>query len=465
MVEWGTLPDAACEGLALLAAASPRDAAAFLVVDRRASSLALKVWAYVAETQFGTAVCAALRHSRPTWAPAPSLGELRNAAAGRLECCPAPTGAAPEHAARTGHAAALLWPSLLAVYGGMRFADRGAVGGAEAAGAWTAVADAAAFDVERARWLRVEELWDAVSAGPEARPGPRLRASLTTLAVVGSGEAVLLGGRNFRGGNLGRPYGDAWRVRCSADASGSTVDWHWAELHPGGSPPAARDGHAAVLAPCGLLVLGGIGEGGKVLPCEAYCLAGDEWRLPKQSGLFPPQGALHHGVCHGNRLLLVGGVDDVGLMRHGLGGMPTELHVLDLATWVWARLARQPLSPRLCTSAAAMVLCNRLFVVGGLEASWPAGARRQGDFVAVLDLERLLWMRGTVVGRPFAAAGHSIVGGILLGGLDQLDTQAPVAFLVPQAALRVSGDAAEPLAQPAPAGASPQQKVPRWFRR
>mmetsp|Transcript_172334 Transcript_172334/g.547195 ORF Transcript_172334/g.547195 Transcript_172334/m.547195 type:complete len:217 (-) Transcript_172334:207-857(-) len=196
---------------------------------------------------------------------------------------------------------------------------------------------------------------------------------------------------------------------------------------------------------------------------QAYCLSDGTWRLPEQSGLFPPQGALHHAACSGPRLVLAGGVDEAGLQRRGLG-RPTEVHLLDLTTWVWQRLTRQAFMPPLHSRAASVVLCGRLFIVGG----HAGGIENQTDYVAVLDLRTLRWSRGAATGRRFAASGHSIVGGVLLGGLGRRDEQAPVAPLLPGGAAeaRPGGAASSGDGQAgSPKGRSQAKKVPKWFQK
>lgn len=194
-----------------------------------------------------------------------------------------------------------------------------------------------------------------------------------------------------------------------------------------------------------------------MLPCEAYCLSGDEWHLPEQTGLFPPQGALHHAICRSERMVLVGGIDDNGLQRRGLG-RPTDVHILDLRTWCWERLARHDLTPPLHTRTAALVLGNRLFIIGGDGG----GAEAQSGRVVALRLDGLdtpvghcgrqaRWVECAALGTPFAAAGHVALGGMLLGGLGRKDPAAPAALLVPDTA--------------APAVSARQPRAPRWFKR
>lgn len=457
MASWQFFPDAVFERILSAAAAAPLDVQACVALERRGRHLAATLWGLAARLQLGPTVCAALRSSSGGVDGAggsavslairggPGFEELRGATAGRLECRSAPKAMRASQAARSGHAAVVLGQSKVAIFGGIRDSE--------------AVADPAVLDLGKCQWLAVQ---DQTPDGPCAGPGPRLRASFTALSDrESSHQALLLGGQTWAGVGTGTPYGDCWTVTCRIETieGDDVVHWTWSELAVSGDLPEARACHLAVMAPCGLLVVGGVGARGRVLCCDAYCLADDVWRLPAQSGLFPPQGALHHGAVHGNRLILVGGIDEDGLQRRGLG-RPTEVHVLDLSTWAWQRLARQTLTPPVHSRAASLVLAGKLFIVGGDIG----GLRSDSNDVAVLDLASQQWLpSGRVEGAAFRASGHTVQGGVVIGGLRREDAEAPVAFLVPTSVPKSSAAMQSDVV--AAAAVPPQKKIPRWLKR
>ncbi|CAK0858770.1 unnamed protein product, partial [Prorocentrum cordatum] len=456
-MDWARLPDAALERAFMGAITVPADISAFQRVEQRLRRVATPAaWAEAAAmAHLGTAVCAALRCSGggapPDWALA-----LQRAAGGRLRCFEAPAAmrSHAQRADRSGHAAAVVQGDCLAVFGG---AQRQSLGRDPAVleHPRTAVAELAVLDLLRGAWLEVQEQGTC-------SPAPRVRPTLTPKGLDG---AILVGGQTFSGPGVGCPFGDVWTLECKRVGESATR-CRWVEVTTTGCDLPKRSCHTAVLAPCGLVVVGGAGVGGCALSCEAYCLTGNTWHSPSQSGLFPPHGALHHGCCHRNQLVLIGGVDEAGLQRRALG-RPTDVHVLCLSSWVWERLARHPLSPALHSRAAPLQLGQRIYIIGGD----PGNLAGSAGTMAVLHLSSLgpgkrgdvgarkaEWSSaGVVDGTPyFAAAGHSVVGGVLLGGLDRSDRLAPVALLVPDAW------PSEPLQQARPAQLS---QGPRWFRR
>mmetsp|Transcript_9062 Transcript_9062/g.28292 ORF Transcript_9062/g.28292 Transcript_9062/m.28292 type:complete len:453 (-) Transcript_9062:54-1412(-) len=452
-MDWSRFPDALALRILLAAVSALGDVAALQALERRARRLAPKAaWALaVAGAELGAGVCAALSCS--TGGHVDWLLAVRSAASGRLRCTPAP-GLRDANADRSGHACEVLRGTRLVVFGGARRRQT-QQGHAEA------VADIAVLDLVHLQWLEVQdhETCDPVPSVKAPGPAPRVRPTLTKCNF---GCATLVGGQTFAGPGTGHPFGDVWRLECEEHSAGK-ISFQWHEVEAGGCVFPSRSCHTAVRAPCGLLVIGGAGPGGHVLPCEAYCLADGAWHLPEQSGLLPPQGALHHGCYHRGCVVLVGGIDDAGLQRRGLG-RPTDVHLLHVATWAWERLARHPLTPPLHSRSAALLLGSRLLVVGGDPGS-PAG---QSDDVAVLDLDtatapsacpagarQAVWSAGQASGPSFAAAGHSLVGGVLLGGHGRVDGQAPAALLLP--------DLGTAPAAAAPAGRT--ARVPRWFKR
>eukprot|EP00927_Polykrikos_kofoidii_P048215 TRINITY_DN42434_c0_g1_i1.p1 TRINITY_DN42434_c0_g1~~TRINITY_DN42434_c0_g1_i1.p1 ORF type:complete len:469 (-),score=56.70 TRINITY_DN42434_c0_g1_i1:86-1492(-) len=467
-MEWSKFPDAVQVRVLLAAVAAPSDVANLRTLERRAAHLVSSdAWAEaVAFAHLGSGMCNLLTcvtsgafdaDGTRVSAKKASLGPdwplvLRSAAAGRFRCVTAPEGikAEAKQGDRSGHAATVLRGAVLVIVGGARM-DQGQAPPWQLSPPETRVAS---IDLKRGRWIEVSE---SVVDGSTTFPShPRVRPSLTAL---GYDRATLVGGMSIGA----RSFRDVWTLCCEIGAKeeDSILRCSWQELAPKGPRFPARSCHVAVSTPCGLVVVGGVGDDGHVLPCEAYCLGtdpvsgGDEWRLPQQSGLFPPQGALHHGCYHRGRLFLVGGVDDAGLQRRGYH--MTDVHLLDLGSWVWERLGRHELTPSLHSRAAPLLLGHKLLLVGG-DAG---GNTAKSDHVAVLNLERSLdlkpcggreafWMTGSVEGVAFAAAGHTVIGGVLLGGIERTDAAAPVALLLP--------DVAPPIPK------AKARQLPRWFK-
>lgn len=469
-MEWAKFPDAVQARVLLAAVTVSSDVAGLRSLERRASHLApATAWARAAaHAQLGIGICAALTFSAaaepledkgacggvgggagPDWSRV-----LRNATAGRLRCASPPLGLASDarQGDRSGHAAALVRGTCLVVFSGVQ-AEQLQTPPQEAS---SPIMPLAAVDLERGCWV---EIFECGGEDPASIPSrPRVRPTLTARGFSG---ATLVGGQTA----AGRVFGDLWSLRCEmvSQGAGSRMQCSWQEVATRGLGFPARSCHTAVATPCGLLVVGGVGLDGHVLPCEAYCLDFDHagaraaWRLPEQSGLFPPQGALHHGCHYRDHLVLVGGVDDAGLQRRGLG-RATDVHLLNLNTWVWERLGRHPLTPPLHSRAAPVLFGDCLLLVGG-DSGASSG---QTSDVAVLNLERTVaprpsccgrgavWSTGVVVGLTFGAAGHSALGGVLLGGLGRSDPAAPVALLLPDAA--------------PPAPKAKARQVPRWFK-
>lgn len=456
-MEWTGLPDAVLERALLAAVSSPRDVLAFQVIERRTRHLAeSSAWtAMAARAHLGAGICASLGCNRLSQKEVDWREALLGAARGHLRCSSVadsvgqhgPSNLSTDQAAaeRSGHVCVILHGTVLFVFGGVRRQTPDQEHPA-------AVAEPLAIDLSSACWLAVQD--DGMSLGT---PGPRVRPTLT---AHGASSAILVGGQTFEGPGTGTPYDEIWNLQCEyPDKEAGVIRCHWHTLEPCGCSFEARACHTAVNTPCGLLVFGGVGQYGRVLCCEAYCLNEGKWTMPAQSGLLPREGALHHGCYLRRHVVLVGGVADAGLQRRGLG-RATDIHVLSLDTWVWSRLPRHDLTPPVHVRAAPLVLGNRLFLVGGDSG----GPSAQSDYVAVLDLDSTIsrddetgaqpvWARGAVAGLPFTAAGHSIEGGILLGGLNRTDDQAPIAFLLPDA---------QNLQVPA---AKARAKVPRWFKK
>eukprot|EP00928_Gymnodinium_smaydae_P062306 TRINITY_DN461_c1_g3_i1.p1 TRINITY_DN461_c1_g3~~TRINITY_DN461_c1_g3_i1.p1 ORF type:complete len:482 (-),score=82.58 TRINITY_DN461_c1_g3_i1:55-1470(-) len=471
-MDWASFPDTVAERVLLAAVSEPKDVARFRVLERRVAErgASAEAWAEAAaQASLGPGVCASLRCSAraaaPDWRRA-----LQSSAAGRLRCSAAPeqllrSRCGGEAAERSGHAATVLRDRYLILFGGVQWTKPQAEEDQqpqEAKG--KAVANLAVLDLLLGCWIACAESSDQPPAAcAHVAPSPRLRPTLT---AVGSAEAMLIGGQTYAGRGTGYPFADVWRLTC--DAAGESL---WREIVPDGCALPPRSCHTTVATPAGLVVVGGVGQEGNVLPCEAYCLSDGAWTLPPQSGLFPPQGALHHGCCYRGRLVLIGGVDDAGLQRRGLG-RPTEVHILDVTTWVWERLARSSLTPPLHSRSAALPLGNRIILVGGDAGRFSNG---QSDYATVLDLEateatravgqaQAVWRPSSVTGLAFAASGHSVAGGILLGGgartadsqlFQRSDAAAPAAFLLPDT---------EAPALPK-AKAKERSGVPRWFKR
>lgn len=248
----------------------------------------------------------------------------------------------------------------------------------------------------------------------------------------------------------------------------------WERLEATGYKFPERACHTSVDTPRGLVAIGGVGAAGRVLACDAYCLdEGAEWSLPEQSGLLPKEGALHHGCYHRGYVVLVGGVDDAGLQRRGLG-RPTEVHILCLESWAWSRLPRSGVTPPLHSRSAMLVLGRMMYIIGGDSGS----AAAHTNNVAALDLNictstttttlacegltEKVWTIGEVLGDPWAAAGHTVEAGALIGGLNRSDALAPVAFVLPDFDIKPATAGGR-----TSSGYSPDQKVkvPRWFKR
>mmetsp|Transcript_96886 Transcript_96886/g.273859 ORF Transcript_96886/g.273859 Transcript_96886/m.273859 type:complete len:425 (-) Transcript_96886:64-1338(-) len=422
---WESLPDTVLERLFKTCAKGPTCVCALQQLERRALVCSAAAWDSAAIGYLGAGVCAALV-SR-AGGPLDWKEVQRKAVAGRLQerIESVPLLCTCDRAARSGHAVSVLSGSIMIVFGGILDGQ--------------AVAEPLVFDLVRRCWPSMD--FNAPS------PSPRIRATLTAQSAAG---ATLICGQSFQGPGTGTPIDDVWRVECER-ADGEFASLRWQAVCPSGCEFSARSCHTAVDTPHGLLVIGGVGTAGRTLPCEAYCFGEDDtWILPPQSGLFPPQGALHHACCHRGRVVLAGGVDDAGLQRRGLG-RPTELHTLDLSSWVWARLARQPFTPPMHSRAAGWRLGNSLLIVGGDDG----GPGHGSSFLAVLNLSSLEWSRGVMTGPTFRAAGHAVAAGVLLGGLRREDPLAPVSLLVPD------------LSPQAEKGASPTRRAsaPRWLKR
>lgn len=454
-------PDAVLERILLAAVSSPADVLGLRSLERRACQLGTRSsWIEAAAiAHLGTGVCAALRCNNSNSGIDWSLA-LRSASEGRLRCSTFGGGLKSATAERSGHSSILLRDTLLIVFGGTKLRapgedeaehDREIV---DLRLPSAAVAEFAALNLASGRWLEV------VDCG-NSEPLPRLRGTLTP---VGFDSATLVGGQTFAGPGTGSPFQDVWELRCAREEKG-VVAYQWQELtnEIDGCVFEARSCHTTVRTSVGLLVFGGVGKTGHVLPCEAYCLSDKTWSIPSQSGLLPQQGALHHGVYHREKVVLVGGIDDAGLQRRGLG-RPTDVYVLHLTSWVWERLGRHPLTPPLHSRAAMMVFSNCILIVGGDSGSHKAAS----NTVACLKLDdavkssacsegmkEAVWSTGITAGVEFAAAGHSVTGGILMGGLAREDSAAPAAFLVPDITPR--GTQAEAVKK--------QAKVPRWFKK
>lgn len=461
-MSWDQFPDAVLERVLLAAVSSPADVPRLRSLERRARHLGVtSAWVEAAAiAQLGAGVCATLRCSHGgsdfDW-----LVALRSASEGRLRCSAFPQNRNAT-AERSGHSSIVLRGELLIVFAGVKCQAPGQDEVPEGhedpetrRPSSAAVAEFAALDLTCGQWLGVMDCGNT-------EPLPRLRSSLTPL---GFASATLVGGQTFEGPGTGSPFNDVWRLQCEPVKKG-IMTYHWKELtnELGGRPMEARSCHTAVQTPCGLLFFGGVGKSGHVLPCDAYCLRDSTWTLPSQSGLLPQQGALHHGMYHCDHVVLAGGVDDAGLQRRGLG-RPTEVHTLNLTTWVWERLARHPLTPPLHSRAAMMAFGNCILIVGG-----DSGARMgSSNYVASLNLDEVVkpaspscaagkqavWKTGVVTGVEFAAAGHTVTGGILIGGLGRQDLAAPAAFLVPDVKPRA----------PEAAAVKKQAKAPRWFKK
>lgn len=451
---WAEFPDSVAARILLAAITMAEDVARFRSLESRCARVASTAWAEAAaHATLGFGMCAALRCNSKTavdWSLA-----LRQIFAGRLRCSTAPA-LVSETAERSGHVTAVLRGSWLVVFGGVQ---RQSLEQAHA----EAVSRLAVLDLSRGRWL---EVTDACDFEKRFEPLPRLRASLTEEAFQ---TAILIGGQTFAGPGSGYPFGDAWRLTIESDGADAVkCIWHETVLSGCSFPPRAC--HTAIKTPSGLLIFGGVGAEGLVLSCEAYCLLNDAWHLPAQTGLYPLQGAMHHGCYHAGHVLLIGGVDDAGLQRRALG-RPTDVYLLNVQTWVWERLARHPLTPPLHSRSAVLACGTQILIIGGDSGRSTNG---QSDTVSLLDVRatvatrsigrgQAIWRSGSATGLRFAASGHTVTGGVLIGGgtrashsqlFQRSDPSAPAAFLLPDTKLET----------PQVAATKQSTSAPRWFK-
>jgi len=455
---WHELADTIVARVLLAAVSGPHDVSVLMSLERRIRHLVQAAsWRKAAAHAYlGQGLCAALllksSRSEPDW-----KALVQRASQGHFCCTPAPELSGPR-SDRSGHAAVLLKSSLLVIFGGVRRPT--ADSDFEHA---QAIAELAVMDLEHLRWLSVNESTDWQS-GPST-PLPRWKPTLTDNSFA---SACLVGGQTYDGPGKVSFFSEVWQLNCgNVDASNGALACEWRPMTLSGCHFPARSCHTAVRADCGVLVLGGVGAEGHVLPCEAYCLQGSEWTLPSQSGLLPPQGAVHHACHFQGMLVLVGGVDDAGLQRRGLG-RPTDVYVLDLNTWIWERLLRHPLSPSLHSFSAMLVFGSRLFIFGGNSAC--AGGKSDFESVAIFDMKHLAttsscpgqarqaqWSQGAAVGISSQVVGHTLAGGVLLGGNHRTDgkvSRTSVSLFWPH--IKV---------QQAQSSGTRKPGAPRWFKR
>lgn len=253
-------------------------------------------------------------------------------------------------------------------------------------------------------------------------PVPRLRGTLTSCTPS---SALLFGGSS----HPGRFLGDLWMLTSESDHKDG-LSLKWQELVVEGEIPDPRAHHAAVALNRGreLAIFGGSSTAHSALAVQLEVLevAMRRWRLPRQSGLFPPpmtqllafaQSDPNTGVS--SRVFVFGGClqNTLGATFYG----PLAVFSLELATMVWSRLPPDPLTPPLCGRVAGCPIGggSRFLVLGGDMGG------RLGAEPRIFDLDKSRWKKVATrsvdksgISTGLGCAGHTLNAGVLLGGYD-----------------------------------------------
>jgi len=188
-------------------------------------------------------------------------------------------------------------------------------------------------------------------------PARRRHAS----AVVVSGRLFIYGGFDA----YDHVLGDVWEFHLS------TRRWsRFAAASPRGqSAPSPRAEHTAVLSGDKMVVFGGYDGKRKLNDTLVLSFVTKEWSRPPQSdGLLPSRRCKHTAVVHGGVMYVVGGFQ----FHNGNNYAATDVHALDLTTYVWSTQAYTGDSPDALQGHKAAVVGDSMVIFGGKVRGDPA---------------------------------------------------------------------------------------------
>lgn len=220
------------------------------------------------------------------------------------------------------------------------------------------------FSVDASEWRVLHPGCHPHEARAQALPKPRRHASL----VVHGGSLFVYGGFDVDDNVLP----DLWEFKIE------TNTWHLIPghssspfpygiqdpglLHRRGVMPAARAEHTAIVQGSRMIIFGGYDGKKKLNDTYIYDFVAKQWSRPSTADHNTPnRRCKHSAVLFKKKMYVVGGFQ----YKDGENYALTDMHCLDLDTYVWNTILMSNASPEALQGHKSVVCGDSMYILGG----------------------------------------------------------------------------------------------------
>lgn len=220
------------------------------------------------------------------------------------------------------------------------------------------------FSVDTGEWRVLHPGCHPHEARAQALPKPRRHASL----VVHGGSLFIYGGFDVDG----KALPDLWEYKIE------TNSWHLIPGHSSspfgynmpdpatvlrrGQVPVARAEHTAIVQGNRMIIFGGYDGKRKLNDTYVYDFAIKQWSRPSHAEHnAPSRRCKHSAILYKSKMYIVGGFQ----YKDGYNYAWTDMHSLDLDTFVWSTILMGDATPEALQGHKAVVCGDSMYIIGG----------------------------------------------------------------------------------------------------